>query len=562
MNTQTLDSSRLEALLESAQLLGSSLDLDSLLSHLLRTVLGRLLVGRGFVAVETRGEMRFAHLRGLKTLRVGDVFDRQAAENAGVEFFFPIGSPENPIGLLGIGKPANADVLIHEDQALKALLGLAASSIANAQAHYKTQIVNHELDQKIQELRALLDLTRGLTAALEPEEVARLLVLTLTGRWAVGKYWLAVQKSAHPTILRSKGIALPEIPDFENAVGDLPEAALVADLPDGVLKNALTAQNAQIVFRLRSSDTTWGVLAFGARMGKNDYTAADLEFGAGLVAQAGVAFENSWHVLATIERKKIEQELELAARIQEGLFPESLPVLKGYDAAVRNRAARWCGGDYYDILPVENVAGQPASFLLCVADVSGKGLPASLLMSNMQATLRALLGRVPSLVELAARTNELLHATTPANKFVTAILLELEPATGRAKYVNAGHGDCLLLRGANGAVERLESTGLPLGMMPPEMLEMLGKNYTEKTLQLNHGDLLALYFDGVTEAHDIHENEWGDERLVECLRKVEKNSAQQIVERIFEQIDQFAATAPQHDDITVLIIKRSSESAA
>jgi sigma-B regulation protein RsbU (phosphoserine phosphatase) len=151
-----------------------------------------------------------------------------------------------------------------------------------------------------------------------------------------------------------------------------------------------------------------------------------LEFGAGLVAQAGVAFENSWHVKETIERKKMEQELALAASIQEGLFPEFLPKIACYDIAARNRAALQCGGDYYDVLPVTNGNGAEKSFLFCVADVSGKGLPASLLMSNMQATLRA---------------------TTPSNKFVTAILLELEPATGAVKYVNAGHGDCMLLRG-------------------------------------------------------------------------------------------------------------------
>jgi sigma-B regulation protein RsbU (phosphoserine phosphatase) len=294
-------------------------------------------------------------------------------------------------------------------------------------------------------------------------------------------------------------------------------------------------------------------------MGKLTYAESDLEFGAGLVAQAGVALENSWYFRETIERKKIEQELELAATIQEGLFPEQLPFIDGYEIASRNRPARWCGGDYYDVLPVETTAdGSNKSFLLCVADVSGKGLPASLLMSNMQATLRALLGRVPSLVELASRTNELLHATTPSNKFVTAIMLEIEPATGKAKYVNAGHGDCMLLRGEQGEVERLESTGLPLGMMSSDMLEMLGKGYEEKSLELRAGDLLALYSDGVTEAYDEAENEWGDKRLLTCLRAVEHEPVQEIVTHIFEEIDRFAGTAPQHDDITVMIFKRAA----
>jgi phosphoserine phosphatase RsbU/P len=396
-----------------------------------------------------------------------------------------------------------------------------------------------------------------LTSTLEPEEVARLLILTLTGRWAVSKYALSVSRQGHPTVSRQKGIKLPQDESFHSLVEELPEAIMVADLPEGDFKQQLTAEQAQVLFPLRSSATTSGILVFGSRMGKLPYSEADLEFGAGLVSQAGVAFENSWYVRETLERKKIEKELELAASIQAGLFPEHLPAIIGYELAARNRAALWCGGDYYDVLPIETGdRGSDPSYLLCVADVSGKGLSASLLMSNMQATLRALLGRVPSLVELATRTNELLHATTPSNKFVTAILLEIMPETGEVRYVNAGHGDCMLLRGAGGIVERLESTGLPLGMMPSDLLQLLGKGYEEKTLRLDAGDLLALYSDGVTEAYDEEEQEWGDERLLACLRPLTSVPAQTIVAQVIEEIDRFAGTAPQHDDITLLVLKR------
>lgn len=554
MNDTLHDASRLESLLESAKLLSSSLDLDSLLKHLLRTVMGRALVGRGFVVVEENGVMRYAQMRGLKNVEKGDVYDEETAHTIGIEYVYPIGDAANPTGLLGIGKPPAGAIDSDEEESLKALLSIAASSLANAKAHSETRHSNFQLNEKVQELRALLDLVRGLTSTLEPGEVAQMLVLTLAGRWAVGKYALAVRKIGHPTVERRKGIVLPTIEEIEQSINELPEAVFVKDLPESDFKQNLLAQKAELLFPLRSSETTAGVLVFGSRFGKKDYSQSDLEFGAGLVAQAGVAFENSWHVFETIERKKIEQEIELAASIQAGLFPEFLPRIAGYEMFARNRAARWCGGDYYDVLPVETAGEKSTSYLLCVADVSGKGLPASLLMSNVQATMRALLGRVPTLVELATRTNELLHATTPSNKFVTAILLELEPETGAVKYVNAGHGDCLLLR-RNGTHEKLESSGLPLGMMAPEMLEMLGKGYEEIQLQVNAGDLLALYSDGVTEAYDEEENEWGDERLLNCLRPIVGEPVENIVTQVFEEIDLFAGSAPQHDDITLLILK-------
>lgn len=553
MSAKTLDATRLESLLESAQLLNSSLDLDSLLKHLLRTVMGRTLVGRGFIAVSNDGKMRIAQLRGLKNLKIGDDFDENFLRQSGINSFYPIGNAENPIGFLGLGKPPAGEISIEEIESLNALLGIAASSIANAQAHHKTQKFNFQLNEKVQELRALLDLVRGLTSTLEASEVAQLLILTLTGRWAVGKYALFVQKEKHAPVIRNKGITLPPFEEFGKILKDLPEAVRVADLPESEFKNALESQKAQMVFPIKPSDSASGILILGGRLGKLPFSNSDLEFGAGLVAQAGVAFENSWYVSETLERQKIEQEFELAARIQEGLFPEFLPHIAGFDLAAKNRPAMWCGGDYYDVLPIERTGEK--SFLLCVADVSGKGMPASLLMSNVQATMRALLGRVPTLAELAARTNELLHATTPSNKFVTAILFEIFPASGRAVYVSAGHGDCLLMRNT-GEVEKFDSTGLPLGMMDSSMLEMLGKNYEEKHLELNKGDILALYSDGVSEAYDIHENEWGDERFIECLRPISETNAENIVGEVFTAIDNFAQTAPQHDDITLMILKR------
>lgn len=145
----------------------------------------------------------------------------------------------------------------------------------------------------------------------------------------------------------------------------------------------------------------------------------------------------------------IEQEIALAADIQKGLFPAELPSVPGYEIAARNRPARLCGGDYYDAIPVEDGDDSDGStLLLCVADVAGKGLDASLLMSNMQATLHALSGHTRRLAELAAQINKRLYAASPPNKFVTAILLLVKPPTGEGRYVNAGHNSCLLMREA------------------------------------------------------------------------------------------------------------------
>jgi sigma-B regulation protein RsbU (phosphoserine phosphatase) len=247
------------------------------------------------------------------------------------------------------------------------------------------------------------------------------------------------------------------------------------------------------------------------------------------------------------QQTHLETELALAARIQARLFPAVLPNLACCQLAARNRPALLCGGDYYDVLPTaDDRDGEP--YLLCVADVSGKGLPASLLMSNFQATLRTSISYRPPLMDLVASTNKLLYATTPPDKFITAILVNCEPVTGRCIFVNAGHNGGVLIR-SNGEIVILKTTGPPLGMMND--LPFLSDN-----IELHAGDVLTLYSDGVPEAFDSNGEEWGDERFMSCLRSCCHLSSQEIVTKVFDELDAFAQNIPQHDDITMLVLKR------
>lgn len=544
-----MGATRLEALLESTQLLHSSQDLDELLRHLLRTVMGRLLAGRGFIAIEEESVMRLALVRGMRKLALGDRLDPEAARALGVESVYPIGDPAKPIGLLGVAQPPGREIDPREQEFVMALLGIAASGITKARAHAETGRLNRMLAQNVQDLRALLDLARGLSGYLDPEQVAQLLGLTLAGRWAVRKYAIAAWHDSHPLVLRQKGMSLPELGKFREALVELPEAGAVDDLAPGDLKEALQAQQAVLVFPLRSKERTIGVVVIGSRPGKHSYSEEDLNFGAGIAAQAVIAFENAWYFRETVEKKRMEEELALAASIQERLFPEELPVLVGCQLAGHNRPALECGGDYYDVLPISE-EGQRQPYLLCVADVSGKGLPASILMSNLQATLRASLKYRPSLVELADHTSQLLYATTPSNKYITAILIYFDPVTGTGRFVNAGHNGAIVMR-ADGKAEILKPTGAPLGLLPPVI------PYLDERIELHSGDILALYSDGVPEAYDLDEEEWGDERLLNCLTPCRHLSAAEITKKMFEGVDAFVGAAPPHDDITVLVLKRT-----
>jgi sigma-B regulation protein RsbU (phosphoserine phosphatase) len=185
-----------------------------------------------------------------------------------------------------------------------------------------------------------------------------------------------------------------------------------------------------------------------------------------------------------------------------------------------------------------------------VADISGKGVGASLLMAILQATLRALLSVEQSLDEVARRTSELLYASTPPSKYATAILVKYDPSSGRCAYINAGHNEGLILR-RTGEIERLGATSIPMALLP-------GTCFPEKTFELAEGDILLLYSDGVTDAVDPDGEEYGTERLIGMLARHGDAGMDSLIDAIFHSLDAFASGQPQHDDITMLALRRDA----
>jgi phosphoserine phosphatase RsbU/P len=518
-----LDASRLESLLESAKVLGSSLKIEDQLSHLARTIMGRLLVTRCVIAV---GETVLIS-RGAPLAPAGAPFPADPGA-CGLASVHRIGLAEEPQGWLGLGRPAGGALGPGERDFLEALLALAATSIANARAHQQVLARN-------QELRALLDLARGIAAAIEPEDIARLLMLTLAGRYALRTHALFTWSEGHSNLVRVRGLTQLDPADVRARLGDRAEPLI----EDGLA-----------VFPIRTGESTSGAVVLGPRATGEAYTPGDLEFIASLVAQAAVALDNAWRFEDTLYRQHLEEELTLAASIQKDLFPSELPVLEHTVSAARNRQAREVGGDYYDALPV-GARGAGAPHLFTVADISGKGVGASLLMANIQATLRAVLASESALTVVASRTSDLLYASTPGSKYATAIMVQYDPLNGACEYVNGGHNEGVLLR-AGGEVELLKATGLPVGLLPK-------RTFDSARFAMNRGDLLLIYTDGVPEACTRDNEEFGLDRTIECLREVRHEAPEVILDHLFSEIDRFAAGAPQHDDITALVLKRTGE---
>jgi serine phosphatase RsbU (regulator of sigma subunit) len=243
------------------------------------------------------------------------------------------------------------------------------------------------------------------------------------------------------------------------------------------------------------------------------------------------------------QRERLEAELDLARRIQARLLPSAPPRVTGLDVAGLSESAREVGGDYYDHLDLGD-----GRLLLVIADVSGKGVPAALLMSGFRAALMSqdLASLAPGAI--AGRVNEFLNKSVEPGRFVTAFLGLIDAASGRLTYVNAGHNPPLLLR-AGGDIEWLEAGGVILGIMPDV-------HYVGGEATLAPGDLVALYTDGVTEGANAANEMWGEARLTTLLRSVASECARDIATRIVRDVRTFEGERGPADDITVLVAKR------
>lgn len=243
---------------------------------------------------------------------------------------------------------------------------------------------------------------------------------------------------------------------------------------------------------------------------------------------------------------RIEEQmarLRLAAKIQWDLLPKEPPLVPGYQVAGRTIPAQLVGGDYFDFISVDD-----RRLALCVADVSGKGLPASLLMANLQATIRGQTLWNPSARECMRRSNRLLFQSTDIEKFATVFYGILDIEAHELRYSNAGHNPPLLFR-AGEAPRRLETGGLVLGILEDSGFE-------EEVVPLGPGDVLVLYSDGITEALDARQEEFGEEALIRVVEAHRDETAAAIVDAVGSAVERFAGSTPQSDDMTLMVLRR------
>lgn len=268
-----------------------------------------------------------------------------------------------------------------------------------------------------------------------------------------------------------------------------------------------------------------------------------------------------------VSNAKLEREFQIAREVQERLFPQTLPKIDGIEISAHCRPAHAVGGDYYDLIDIRDVSaaelthapgGKPSSETndcvrlgIAIGDISGKGMPAALLMASLHASLRGqVLSGAGDLGTKMANVNRLLYDASQSNRYATFFYAELECTSRKLHYVNGGHNPPAVLRKEYGVwhVFRLGDGGPVVGLLP-------GAVYTEQASQLLAGDVFVAFTDGISEATDASDDEWGEDRLIAEAQMHAHLSAEGLLQQLFHAADAFAGSVPQNDDMTLVLLR-------
>jgi len=404
---------------------------------------------------------------------------------------------------------------------------------------------------KTAHMRALVDAGRQLGQNMPLEELFQLIMKLSIDAVGAARGVLMTLEGGELVVRAAKGQGFRISSGVRDLVLNQKQSLLISDVRDNrALMERMSIVEQQIrsmvAVPLQTEDRVIGLIYLDSPHFIHEFTEQDLSV---LTVMANIAAVRIEHVrLAEVEQAErlLSRELAQAAEIQQGLLPASTPTLTGLDLAGFNVPCRTVGGDYYDYISC--VDGR---ITVLVGDVAGKGMPAALLMSNLQARAQILFEDPEDLGGTVARLNRIICQNCPGNRFITFFVAVVDPNTGDTTWCNAGHNPPILIR-ANGDIERLSGGGLILGIMPKAP-------YTHQTSRLNTGDLLVMFSDGVSEAcRPGADEEFGEDRLAELAAGLRNEPAAVIQRSVIETLMKWIGDAPAADDITLIVARKTA----
>ncbi len=487
--------------------------------------------------------------RGLKAAALysqgSECFERQVVW--GSEAFPASIGPDESAGFEGLelpeGRllfaPAEEDWRLPKGPIVLALASGLRAAVLKQQLKEQSFVVNY----RGVELEALYDVGLAIASMLNLEQLGEEILLRAVSLLDARRGALYLRRGRLLVLDHTLGgNARPEIP-LED-----PQVEQVLGPGLGKEQDLLPGASHLMAVPVGAEPSSRGILLVAdkeSRHGVGPFEESDRRTLALFANQAATALETAYLHKQALEKERLEREIELAADIQRRLLPTTFPIVEGFELAGWSRPARHVGGDFYDLMRTDE--GRIGAVL---ADVSGKGLPAALMVSTIHSAMRLLVEQEEIGPELVRLLNRHISASTAPNKFITLLLAELDPSTGEVCYVNAGHNPGLVIRG-DGSVGELSSGGLPLGLFGES-------SYEGGRLHLEPGDLLCVYSDGLTECESPTDEEFGVSRMIDLLRSSSDRSLSEVIGTVDKAVTDFAQGLDQGDDQTLVLLRRSA----
>jgi len=423
------------------------------------------------------------------------------------------------------------------------------------------QPINHRLDNLIKRFfirrstdyrNVLEQLSRRLISVLDPIQLRNMIEKTLKSTILVNKvYFVLFDDKLDEYVL----LASEDYPDrlviersdiFLGGVGQLEVPTLVNQLGmyrhDSVLSDEMENRRVQLILPLKDAEHMLGFLALTEKESGYRYNAEDRTMLGVISNQLVTVLTNARLYIDSLEKQRLDEEMAMARQIQLDLLPKKPPSSSSCKISAFSVPSRIIGGDFYDFIMKKD-----DTFGMVIADASGKGMPAALMIAQVQAMLRAEIDNVDNISNILGNVNRHIADLTAVEKYATLFYGEYCSKSGHFRYSNAGHNHPILIR-ADGTCELLSKGGTIIGAFGDSRFE-------DATTVLNHDDLLFLYTDGLSEAMNKNEEEYGQERIIDYLMDKRSWDTNQIVEGILNDVRQFDPTYPPQDDTTIIVLK-------
>jgi len=565
-STHNQSSFELKTVLETSRMLVESRDATFIANNVLLIIMGRLLVTKAAIFTHSSSKECYTltKQKGIGGLDIDKKYSIQAdfknkgfttankvqtdipdlSEKSKNTYFFNLRTSNHHHGYLVLGpKASGKDFTPDELNFVEGLCIISTAALVNSELFSELQQTYRNLDRRIHELNTLFDLSKEFNVLVDRTQITRIFKLTLLGQLFIRTFFLIYDTDDNPEMLASSGLQnVPGQKQINDLYNSCNKDILIIEDEKCDEHPWLKENNIAALISVSNQNEKAALIGVGKRVNGISFNDNDINFLKSLANLAVISIQKTYFLEERIDKERMEEELSIAKSIQEGLMPDPIPGIPGVDLAAKTISSREVGGDYFDIAETPD-----GNSILSIADVTGKGVPAALLMANLQSMLHVLLPVDIPLSEATYRMNKIIFDNTPSDKFITFFWAKYAHEHKILNYVNAGHNPPLLLRKNKNEFEELRDGGLLLGAMDSIM------PYKEKDIQLNPGDILVCYTDGVDEAMSPEEEEFTVKRLKKSILKNRHKASQQILDCIVAEISEHSH-GKFSDDVTLLIL--------